>query len=385
MGHGRGRIFQRPYKDRHGQRQLTKTYSIEYGTGVGAAQREPARTTDPNVAQQLLTERLHALDRALPITDARSVTFEDLARLIRADYAARRRRSAKRLDQHLVHLGAPLGKDGFGRQFALSITGGRVLQYVLHRRASGAADATINRELAALKRMFRLAVEQRLLLHDHVPPIELLPEDNIRHGLILPWQMDELVALLPGQAARAAEVTYITGWRAFSDVLTRQWRPHVLWDRNVLFLETGEGKARKARKFPLFPRLRAILKAQREWTDAEEQRLGIEIPWVFHNNGARLTTYVRAWRTACRKLAEKHPDWEPEAWIRHRMRYSAVENLLAMNVAPPNICKAVGMAMATFMRYHQQSEASLARMGMALESFFGRQGAQSQGVSPFPK
>lgn len=378
MPRGFGRIFHRHYWDRRGRRRLTATWFIEYSVG-GRKFREPTGTTDRDVAKAKLIEKLHSIGRGLPAgTRADLVRFEDLARAIEKDYARKKNRSTKRLGQHLGHL-----RSFFARAPALSMTAERFTDYVLARRADGAAEGTINRELAAAKRMFRVAVRNRLLLTDHVPYIELAPEDNIRHGLITPRQMAELLEHPGAQQGRIAEFTYITGWRADSDVLTRQWI-HVQWERGIIELLTGEGKARKARKFPLFPRLRALLERQREWTDHEETRLRVRIPWVFHNRGRRLTTYVRWWRAACAKLAKRHADWACGGWIRHRMRYSAVENLLAMGVQALDICDMVGMSMVTLKRYHKLPEARLVRTGMVMEKFFhDQQAATAQSVLAF--
>lgn len=364
---GFGRILKRHYYDRRGRRRLTSTWFIEYWVG-GKKFREPTGSDDRDVAKAKLIEKLHSIGRGLPPgMRADLVTFEELARGIEKDYERKKNRSGKRLKQHLGHLRA-----FFGRSPAMSMTSERFTDYVLARRADGAAEGTINRELAAAKRMFKVALRNRILLSDHVPYIELAPEDNIRHGLITPGQMAELLKHPGDQQRRVAEFAYITGWRADSDVLTRQW-VHVQWERGIVELWTGEGKARKARKFPLFPRLRAILERQREWTDREEARLGVTIPWVFHNRGGRLTTYVRWWRSACAGLAKRHPDWGCDDWIRHRMRYSAVENLLAMGIQALDICDMVGMSMATLKRYHKLPEARLVRTGMMMEEWFAQQ------------
>jgi integrase len=153
----------------------------------------------------------------------------------------------------------------------------------------------------------------------------------------------------------------------------------------VLALVQGEGKARKERKFPLFPRLRALLKEQRRWTDLEEARLGMPVPWVFHHHGGRpIRHYRRSWITACAKLAKVHADWRPEEWIRHRMRYSAVENLLGLGFSDVQVCKMVGMSPVTLHRYHQLTPANLARAGAKLNEMFPVQGITPQRVLAFP-
>lgn len=88
------------------------------------------------------------------------------------------------------------------------------------RQAAEAANATINRELAALKRMFRLGeiagkIAQR-------PCIPMLQEDNARKGFFEAVEFRAVLAGLPDAVKPLAEVAYITGWRIRSELLTRQ-------------------------------------------------------------------------------------------------------------------------------------------------------------------
>ena len=92
---------------------------------------------------------------------AAKVTFEDLCALLKADYARKGRRSARRLDgEH-----GPLGHlaEAFAGRRALSITAVDVDRYTDGRLAAGAQPATVNRELAALRRMFKLALKKAML------------------------------------------------------------------------------------------------------------------------------------------------------------------------------------------------------------------------------
>jgi integrase len=375
-----GRVFRRKYRGKDGKLRKCKVWTLEYYVpGEPEKRREPSGTTDQKAALDLLRQRQEQIGKAIPVGPAPdTVTFGDLALLITSDYTAKGNRSGRRLLQLLGHL-----NESFGRFRAVAITGERILSHIAKRKGDGAMPASINRELAVLRRMFRLGVKHRLLLHDHVPFVELLPEHNIRHGLITPFQMGELLAEIDDPiVCDAAEMTYITGWRADSDVLTRQW-PHVQFHRGVLILETWQGKARKARKFPLFPRLKEIMERRWKYTEWAREQIGQDIPWVFHRMGKPIHYYRRRWLSACLRLSRRYPDWGAETWIRHRMRYSAVENLLAAHVPIPDILKMVGMTMATFLRYHQQSEAGILRAGVRLDDFFKGAGTPPGDVVPF--
>ena len=80
--------------------------------------------------------------------------------MLLTDYKVNGRRSAYKLVSRLNHLRAHFGIDR-----AVDITADRVQRYVVQRQQEGARNATINRELAALKRAFALAVKVDKLGH----------------------------------------------------------------------------------------------------------------------------------------------------------------------------------------------------------------------------
>jgi integrase len=125
--------------------------------------------------------------------------------------------------------------------------------------ADGYANATINREMAALKRAFRLA--HRAGRVAAIPYIDMLDEDNARKGFFEPDQLATLLTHLPEYLRPVFRVAYITGWRVKSELLTRQWR-HVDFDHGWLRIEPGEDKSRAGRMFPFTTELREALKAQ---------------------------------------------------------------------------------------------------------------------------
>jgi len=115
-------------------------------------------------------------------------------------------------------------------------------------------------------------------------------------------------------------------WRR-NETLTREWR-HVDFARGTIVLEPGETKSGDGRTFPfdVIPELAALLKAQRDYTDAVERRTGQIVRWVFHREGRRVKSIRQAWRTACAKAGL-------EGKIPHDFRRSAVRRLERAGVA----------------------------------------------------
>src|SRR5918993_892092 len=93
----------------------------------------------------------------------------------------------------------------------------------MKRRADcySSANATINRELAALKRMFVLAIQGGKLLAR--PHIAMLLEDNVRRGFFERAQFEAVREHLPAPLRGVATFAYVTGWRVQSEILPLQW------------------------------------------------------------------------------------------------------------------------------------------------------------------
>ena len=68
----------------------------------------------------------------------------------------------------------------FGPLRAARLTSADVTRYKTQRQGEGVANATINRELAALKRALSLALKAERI--QRAPYIEMLQEDNVRKG-----------------------------------------------------------------------------------------------------------------------------------------------------------------------------------------------------------
>ena len=274
----------------------------------GKKYRESAETTSETVAIRLLKKRIGETGIGKLVTpDVSRKTFEDLAAGLERDYRNNARRSANRIVGALKHL-----REFFGMWKALDITRDAVERYKDERLTAGAANATVNRELAALKRMFKLADVPR-------PTFAMLREDNARKGFFERAQFDAVLAQLRAYWQPVFEVAFITGWRTRSEILTREWK-HVDFEHGTLRLEPGETKNGEGRNFPMTTALRATLERQRELTDQVERDTDQVIPWVFHRGGERLKEYRRAWTKASTKAGVA-------GRIAHDFRRTAVRNL----------------------------------------------------------
>jgi hypothetical protein len=86
-------------------------------------------------------------------------------------------KSLDRLENALDHL-----NQAFKGCRVVNITTARIKRYIETRREEKAENGTINRELAALKRMFSLAAESTPPKVALVPHIPMLEENHVRKG-----------------------------------------------------------------------------------------------------------------------------------------------------------------------------------------------------------
>ena len=171
---GEGRIYRPVYiNKRTRKRERSARWWIQY-SHRGKQYREAAHTVNRIEAVKLLNKRLADIREGKPWGNAAErLTFEDLAQLLLDDYHANGSLSIGRAKLSIRHL-----RRLFGEDRALDITTIRITTYVAKRLEENAARATINRELAALRRMFSLAIKGNQLAYK--PHFPMLAENNSR-------------------------------------------------------------------------------------------------------------------------------------------------------------------------------------------------------------
>lgn len=361
---GLGRVYRPTYRDPKTRKQKTAAvWWIEFWRD-GRQHRESTKSRNVSDARKLLKQRLGEIANGSFVgRDAERTTFESLRQLIRDDYE-KNGRDVKHLDTVLNRLGESLA----GLR-AVDITTDKISAYQAAQKRAGYANATINREIAALKRAFRLA--HRAGRITTVPHLDMLQEDNVRKGFFEPDQLKTLLKHLPEYLHPVFRVAYITGWRVKSELLTRQWR-HVDFHQGWLRIEPGEDKNGAGRMFPFTTELREVLEKQQKLVRALERRLGCRVPWIFPTrDGNAITPYNQEWRSAWKasKLVQ----------IPHDFRRTAVRNLERAGVPRSAAMAMVGhKTESMYRRYAIVEEGMLREAADKLTAFQERQ----QGVKP---
>ncbi len=98
---------------------------------------------------------------------------------------------------------------------AQAITPSVLRKYIDKRlkERSKSANASVNRELAYVRRALNLGAQEDPPLVLRVPHFEMLPEDNVREGVLAHDQYRSIRDLLPGYARIALVIAYHTGAR----------------------------------------------------------------------------------------------------------------------------------------------------------------------------
>lgn len=330
--------------------------------------RESAKTTDERKAWRLLRERLRKAGTPEFIGPAaKRVTFADLTTLLLTDYRLNGRRSIVHAERHTRRLA-----DTFGMDRALDITAERIGAYTVARLQEGAKPASVNRELAALRRMFALAVKAGRL--PHRPHIAMLAEDNAREGFLEPADFEAVRAHLPPDLADAATFAYLDGWRK-GEVRSLEWRDVALERADgsivggVIRLRREHSKNKRGRVLVLQGALLEVI-ARR----AAARRL--DCVHVFHRDGRPLGDFRKAWSRACAAAGLC-------GQLFHDMRRSAVRNMVRAGV-PERVAMAISghKTRAVFDRYNIVSEADLAEAATRVSGYVAARRDAGPSVTP---
>ncbi|MEE8076638.1 MAG: site-specific integrase, partial [Candidatus Binatia bacterium] len=209
----------------------------------GKQYRESSHSESDAQARRLLKKRLGEMGRGKLIGPVEEkVTFEEMAQDLLCDYKVNARKALSAIQFPTRHL-----KESFALDKALDITTDRVNAHISRRQSDGASNATINRELAALKRMHSLAVQAgKLSSRPYIPSLE---ENNARQGFLDHGSFLALRDGLPEHLKDPVTFLYFSGWRV-SEMRALEWRDVDLAGR-IVRLRPEISKNKDGRLLPL--------------------------------------------------------------------------------------------------------------------------------------
>ena len=277
------------------------------------------------------------------------------------DYRDCERRSVDDLSSRLrIHL-VPF----FGEVRAADFTSQHVKRYVAQRRREAAQNATINRELAIVRRAFRLGAKCDPPKVARIPYVQLLKESNVRTGFLeyecyialrneLAWYLRPLFVTAYHVGGRRGELTSI------------QW-PQVDFNSNQIHLHGPATKNEEARTLPIYGEMREWLMMAKEIRDQKYPSCS----WVFYTaEGERLYWFYKAWEAACKRAGV------PELLF-HDLRRSAVRNMERAGI-PRKVAMSISghKTEHIYRRYDIVAHRDLADAAVRMDHYFGTIRAQ---------
>ncbi|WDP92416.1 MAG: site-specific integrase [Desulfobacter sp.] len=325
----------------------------------GKCFRESSESTKKMVAKKLLSRREGEIAQGkIPGVQFEKVKFEDLAEGFLRDYKINQKKSLVKAERSVRRL-----QTQFENMSVPHITTPRINTYIEGRLNDGAANATINRELSALKRMLSIGAQQTPPLVDRVPHIKLLEENNVRTGF---FEHGEFLALrdnLPAYLKGVATFGYKSGWRV-SEITGLKWS-NVDLGKRVACLEIGMTKNKEGRTIYLDDELFELFQKQRA-----KQKDGNKItPYVFPNRtgAGQIKDFRKSWKTACKAAGVA-------GLIFHDLRRTAVRNMVRSGI-PERVAMMISghKTRAVFERYNIVSEDDLMVAAQKQEDYLKNQ------------
>jgi integrase len=321
-----------------------KVYWIQYYRN-GKPYRETTKSEKEADAKHLLKKREGEISEGkLPGIYFDRVKFDELAEGFLRDYRINQRKSLDRAERSIKQL-----KKYFEGYRVSDITSPKIEVYIETRLEEGAANATINRELSALKRMLNIGARQTPPKVDRVPYISMLKENNTRKGF---FEHAEFVALrdeLPDYLKGFVTFAYKTGWR-MSEITGLTWS-QVDRDNGIVRLEPGETKNDDGRTVYLDDELRDVFNDQ--WELRKKSRK--LTPYVFpgNNGDEQIKDFRFSWNKAC-------TDANIGKKLFHDFRPTAVRNMVRAGIPEGVAMKISGhKTRSVFDRYNIVNDADL--------------------------
>lgn len=329
-------------------------------TAGGVPIRESTKTSDREKAENILKQRIGEVATGRDVAPEKA-TIDDLCSLVIADYRLRRLRDLAMVEwRYKGHI-----KPAMGAVQASRFGASQVRAYVAARRAEKASDATINRELAIVRRGFALGAREEPPMVRRIPYIAKLEEDNARQGFIEQGQYQTLLAELPQHLKCLLVIGYHCGNR-LGELRKLQWS-QVDLDANEIRIEKRQAKGKKPRTLPIYGDMKEWLERQREFSKGDRVFCWKQPAKRVEAKEKALGSHLKGWAEACTEAGLDGLHF-------HDLRRSAVRNMERAGIP-----RAVAMSISghrtesVYRRYDIVAESDLKSAGEKLAAYHRQQ------------
>ena len=323
---GAGHLYLPTYRAANGERRTAGVYWWK----LGRTRMSTGYRTEED-AQRWVMERLVEMRRGhLVGAKPTPLHWDDLERMLEDRWALDERKGLQQCRSPLRHL-----RRAWAGWRVDAITTDQIARYSVQRRGEGAAAATVNLELAILRRAFGLARAAGRL--DHIPVIHRLTGVHHRTGTVEQGDLDAILGELAPRYRPLVRFLHATGWRE-GEGLGLTWQ-RVDLAAGEIRLETSKTGEPRRLHFGPQSALHQLLEG------VASARVALS-PYVFPGRaGKRMdrTALQKAWRRACVKVGC------PAALI-HDLRRTVVRDLRRAGVS---LAVAMGTVGHRSLRIHQ--------------------------------
>jgi integrase len=253
------------------------------------------------------------------------------------------------------HAGAAfIDEPFFATRRVAEVTSDLVAKYVDQRQLEKAQNATINREMAALKRMFRIGMYSTSPKVLRLPKFPKLAGDNVRKGFLEDAQYKKLIGYCPDVWFRSlVEMGRTYGWR-ISELINLKVK-QVDINARIIRLEPGTTKNKDGREVTMTTAVHALLVHCVEGKSADEA--------VFtRSDGVPVKDFRDMWAKATEAAGVP-------GLLFHDLRRTAARNLRRAGIAEGVIMKIGGWrTRSVFERYAIVSQTDIADALRKLEA-----------------
>jgi integrase len=370
---GAGCVYRPKFRSKHGTIRLAEwrikfTCTDETGIRRVHDKKVPGIGVNKAIAQEFLKKRMAEAKAHRLITNSEELTYEQLRTMLVANYEEKGHKSllvAKDGRKYISSL-TPLDIFFAGRK-AIDIRAPQIALFKKERVATGVGNASVNRSIGLLRRMFSIAVRQEQFPKDRVPFFEMLEEPQPRVGFLRPEEFVKLRAELPENLRPVLALGYYCGMR-LGEIQRLKWSGVDL-KRGEITLQGNETKNGRPRAIPLMLEVPAMLNIMRQKNPQVEYVFGGDRP---------LGNFRKTWNSACVRAGlgrfEKrgHGRKKYVGFIFHSLRRTALTNMADAGVSAHAAMSISGhLSQKVFNDYLQMVERQAKEAKRKMEIYLG--------------
>lgn len=353
---------------RFGEWRIKFTYMDEKGIRRVHDEKVTGIGVNKSISQEFLKKQMAEAKAYKLIPNSEELTYDRLRAMLLANYEEKGHTSllvAKNGAKYISSL-SPLD-DFFAGRKASDIRTPQIALFKKERMATGVGNASVNRSLALLRRMFSLAVRQERYPKDRVPFFDMLEEPQPRVGFLKPEEFVKLREELPEHLRPVLALGYYCGMR-LGEIQRLKWSGVDL-KRGEITLQADETKNGRPRAIPLMLEVPEMLSIIRQKNPSAEYVFGNDRP---------LGNFRKTWNSACvraglggfEKLGRGRKKYV--GFIFHSLRRTALTNMADAGVSAHAAMSISGhLSQKVFNDYLQMVERQAKEAKRKMEIYLG--------------